>query len=239
MSKDPLEELFGPISEETTPIPARQRLQQEQAERVRAKQTATKPLDQAVGVGALAAEKPERPQSNAKPWVIIGIIAIVAIVASIVIVSLVRGQDADEAANDGPSQTTQTDDSATDDTGGSTDDEAEDEPEDEDEDEDSGFDVPKVTVGPTNTLKIGPWNATSQLSEKFGMTSFSIPDNVHMKLDSPLIAQLPSSCQGDWGVTKTDDGYEVLKPDSCSEAPEVYDEIWGLLDAYVKTIKPA
>lgn len=224
MSKDPLEELFGPQPEEPKPVPARERLQQEQAERVRTAKLQT-------GQG------PRDRGSRAKPWIVVGLVAVVALVASILVVNLARaGGDADEAGQQKTPTTTSARPSsdATDaDDPGSKDDDARDK---DAEDTDDG--VPAVDPGQTNTLDIPAWGVTSQLSAKFGSASYKIPDNVNLVLSSPLIDQLP--CEGQWGVTKQGDGsYAVLKPaERCAAAPELYDELWGLTAALVDSIEP-
>jgi len=226
VSKDPLEELFGPQPEEPKPVPARERLQQEQAERVRTAKLRTEP-------------GPRDRASRAKPWIVVGLVAVVALVASILVVNLARaGGDADEAGRqEAPATSSARPSSDASDTGDAAakDDAAKDD-DAKDADEDDG--VPAVDPGQTNTLDIPAWGVTSQLSAKFGSASYKIPDNVNLVLSSPLIDQLP--CDGQWGVTRHDDGtYTVLKPaERCAAAPELYDEIWGLTAALVDSIEP-
>ena len=231
MTKDPFEELFGPRGDEPQPVPARERLAQEQAERVR---TAQLPMERG-GRGPWQSDD-QRGERKAKalPWIIVGIVAVLAIVASIVAVNVARGGDAAVA----PAETTaapqptkpQTTKPATEDT-------AEEEPE---EDPDK---VPTVEVGPTSEMQIVPWNVTSQFPQRLGSTTFAIPDNVNLILTSDLLNSFPDSCAAmrqQWGAKRLDNGtFELLRPaERCAAAPELYDEMWGLLDAWVKTIKP-
>lgn len=224
MSKDPFEELFGPAADEpmpqTRPMPARQRLAQEQEVRVRASQPAA--------AGPARAER----SGSAKPWIVVGIIAVLAIVASIAVVTIARGggQDPDSSAtapatSEPAPETTQPDTTP--------------DPEETPSEEPEEDQVPKVDVGPRpEKLDIDQWGVTSQLSSKFGVTQYRIENNnSELWLDSALIRQLP--CEGKWGAVRTEAGeFEVLKPaERCAAAPELYDELWGLTDAWVKTIK--
>jgi hypothetical protein len=222
VSKDPLEELFGPISEEPEPAPvqARERLSYEQAERVRTAQLQTT----------------ERGRSSAaKPWIVVGAVAAVAIVLSIVVVNLARGSgDPEPAATTAPTATKTPSPSKT----------TTPTPEKSETPEEPKKDaVPKVEVGPTSSLPIPAWGVSSELSQKFGSTSYSIPDNTNLRLESPLINSLPESCAAmrtQWGAKRLEDGtFEVAKPaDPCADAPELYDELWGLTDAFVQSFKP-
>lgn len=224
MSKDPFEELFGEDAPE--PVPARERLQHEQAERV---QTAQLPETKAKKAKAEKA-KVDHP---AKPWVIVGIVAVVALVASAIVINMARsGADPEPTPAPVPTQTQAqpTPDPAPEPT---VDPEPTTEPDDG---------VPDVEVGPTNTMPIGPWNATSELSQKFGRTSFAIPDGTNLVLSNDLLDSFPESCSAmrdGWGATKAGDNkYELLKPaEKCAEAAELYDEVWGLTDAWVQTIR--
>ena len=223
MSKDPLEELFGPISEEPAPVPARERLSYEQAERVR--------------TAKLQTAEPKR-RRDAKPWAVAASVAAVAIILSIVVVNVARGGgDSDPTSTAAPKTSSKT--PATTPTQTPTPEPTK-TPEIPKKDE-----VPKVEVGPTSELPVPSWSVTSQLSGKFGSTSYGYPnnDNVTLILDSPLINSLPESCKAmrtQWGVKRLEDGtYEVAKPaERCAEAPELYDELWGLTDAFKQSFKP-
>lgn len=222
MSKDPLEELFGPISEEPEPIPARERLAFEQAERVRTVQLQTS--DPRRGMGA-------------KPWIIVGVVALVAVILAIVVVNVARGGGDTAPTNTAAPKVTKTPTTPKQETKTP---EPTKTPETPKKDE-----VPTVDVGQTMELRIPNWSVTSQLSSKFGQTSYSFPnnDNITLILDSPLITSLPESCKAmrtQWGVTRLESGtFEVAKPaERCAAAPELYDELWGLSDAFAKSFKP-
>lgn len=229
MTRDPFEELFGKTTDEPEahtqpqpqPVPARDRLAYEQAERVRTAQFATKPVATKRGF-------------RGTPWIVVGLVAVVALVGSILVVNMARGGDESTArpststpqSSSTPSSTPATSEPA--------------ETEDPTPDEDT---VPSVEVGPTNNMPIGPWNATSELSQKLGSTSFAIPDGVNLTLTSDLLNSFPEECadmRQAWGATLLEDGgYEIRKPATrCAAAPELYDEVWGLTAAWVKTITP-
>lgn len=233
MSKDPLEELFGPAGEDTEPVaqpvPARQRLAQEQAERVRTQQL---PAER----GGSSPRERASARPPALPWIVVGIVAVLAIAASIVTVNLVRGAGAaDEAA----SSTEQSTAPATSEPTAPAPDDDEDEDESPETDPDG---PPRVDVGETSTMAIDAWGVTSELSQRFGSTQYAIPDNVNLVLSSSLLDEFPESCadmRAGWGATRAEDGtYSVLRPaETCAEAPELYDEVWGLVAAWVETIQ--
>lgn len=247
MSRDPLEELFGisdegdrqqPATEQMAPVqpapvPARNRLVQEQAERVRTSQL---PAGKSGPATRATSVDPSRA-AQAKPWIVVGVIAVLAIVASIVVLNIARGgQETAPEATQGPQPTT-TEPSPSPTMG----DDAQTDGDAEEEDEQPAADAPpQVDVGPTNTMRIDAWGVTSELSQRFGSTSYAIPDNVNLVLTSDLLASFPDSCaamrQG-WGATRQEDGtFTVLRPaEPCAEAPELYGEVWGLVDAWVKT----
>lgn len=207
----------------TAPVPARQRLAHEQAERVHTAQ------EQSPGNRGAT--------SSRLPWIIVGAVAIIAIIVSIVVVNVARGSDNAPEAN---TNTTTTEPEATQ---PETPEPTPTTPEKPAPEEKPKDEVPSVEVGPTNVMLIGPWNATSQLSQRFGSASFVIPDNVNLELSSGLLDSFPESCKAmrtAWGATRLDDGtYQVRKPaESCAEAPELYDTVWGLTAAWVDTIKP-
>lgn len=230
MSKDPLEELFGPIDEEPEPF-----------------QAPAPPASPAPRASVPATPEPARtaqldtdragdPAANRKarmvPWIVVGAVAVVAIIASIVTLSIARG-----TGNEPEPTATQTEAPTTTDT---TEPEPTSEPS-EKPSEETG-DVPKVDVGQTNNMPIAAWNATSDISAKFGSVQYNITGD-DLVLSSALIDSLPSSCEAmkaQWGATKNGTKYELLKPSGeCTAAPELYDELWGLTDAFVRTIRPA
>ncbi|WP_336660687.1 hypothetical protein [Leucobacter sp. USHLN153] len=236
MSKDPFEELFGDSESdeprtEPQPVPARQRLSYEQAERVRTSQLAAAPAKRTSRSGI---------PPKTIPWIIVGAVALVAILVSMILINMSRSSEPSSAPTSAPTTGAPTETTSPETEAPDADDEADKPAEDEKPDADA---VPKVDVGPTSELNIEPWAATSQLSQKFGMTSYYIPDSTNLELSSPLIDSLPESCAAmrtQWGATKNADGtFSIRKPaEPCADAKELYDELWGLTDAFVKSIKP-
>ena len=202
----------------TQPMPARQRLAHEQAERVHNSQRP---------------EKQPKTLGKALPWIIVAIIAIAAIVVAIVLVNGTGNKPAPT-----PEPQTNSADATSD---GNTPEPEEPEAVIPPEPEKQEDEVPSVEVGATNTLPIEAWDATSELSARLGSASYSIPDNKNLELSSDLIASFPADCgysDGAWGATKNDDGtYSVRRPAACDAAPGLYSEVWGLLAAWVDTIK--
>lgn len=249
MSKDPFEELFGPASsdaEPSQPVPARDRLAYEQAERVK---TSPLPTKQKTDASRLVEPEPEAKKpwassdraAQARPWIIVGLVTVVALIASIVVMNLARAGDeaapSETAAEQSPAPTTTSKAPTT------TQNRDEKKPE-KDEKTDSANKPPAVDVGPTGDMNVPLWGITAQISGKFGWPQYEIRGEQLVLLGSPLIDQLPDSCAAmreQWGIERTAaGGYEVLKPaQRCAAAPELYDEIWGLTAAMVDTIQPA
>lgn len=274
MSKDPFEELFGPLSDDagssdtgngsargsetptaplpaarptdpvpgvrrgqggstpapapavtaaTSPVPARQRLAHEQAERVHTSQQTS----------------PGRSgtTSTRMPWIVVAAVAIIAIVVSIVVVNMSRGaDDAPEATTNSSTSEESTAEPDTDSPSTST-------PERPEPEKKPADEVPTVEVGPTYPLQVPQWGFTSEISQRFGSTSYLLLDDTQLQLTSDLLNSFPEECAAmreAWGATKLADGsYEVRKPaDACAAAPELYDTVWGLTAAWIDTIKP-
>ena len=91
-------------------------------------------------------------------------------------------------------------------------------------------------------LDVPQWGISADLSSRFGQTSYMIDAENRLVLTSALIDSLPESCaamRSQWGIVKVDSTYEVLKPaETCADAPEVFDELWGLTAAIVESIRP-
>ena len=203
-------------------MPARQRLAHEQAERVHTAQT------------------PAAKKKIAMPWIVVGAVAVIAIILSIVVVNIVRGADSAPQATPPSSETTETAPQTPETAPETEQPPAEPEPEPEPEKTDE---APQVDVGGTNPMPIGPWNSTSEISTRFGMVYYAVPDNVNLELTSDLLNSFPEECAAmrtAWGATRLDDGtIQIRKPaESCAAAPELYNEVWGLVAAWIDTIQP-
>ncbi len=164
------------------------------------------------------------------PWIVTGLVVIVALVASMVIVNIARSSSSG-TETPAPTQPTQSA-SATADADGDED------PAEETENPDE---PPSVEVGSTFDLPIQNWGVTAQVSSKFGNQVRYTFEGDNLILSSEVIDSLPDACaemRQQWGIQKSGDSYSVLKPaERCSEAPELYDEIWGLTAAAVDSIQ--
>lgn len=238
MNKDPLEELFGPLDETpttptATPVPARERLAYEQAERVR---TAQLPMSQGPKGGAPGGSS-GKGIKQAKPWIIVGIVAVVAIIASIVVVNIARGGEGDPGEAT-PTTAPTTAPTATPTTPSPTPSDVK--PTSEKPDENT---PPSVEVGETTSFPVEQWGASSQWPQRLGAASYALSGegNAELRLTGDLFNSFPESCaamRGEWGATRLANGaFEVAKPATkCAEAPELYDEVWGLVAAWTQTI---
>lgn len=167
------------------------------------------------------------------PWIIVGAGAAIALVASIAIINAVTGGAASDAAPaPAPTETTAAPSTP------STSPTPSPIPEEPTADQ-----PPQVDVGQTMALDVPFWNITADLSTRFGQTSYVIDGGSRLVLTSALIDSLPQSCaamRSEWGILRTGDAsFEVLKPaQRCADAPELYDELWGLSAAMVDSIRP-
>ena len=170
---------------------------------------------------------PRKRNPHMIPWIVTGLIVIVALVASMVIVNIVRASSSDAEAP-APTQTQNPSASA----------DADQDPAEETEDPDA---PPPVEVGNTFELPIQNWGVTAQVSSKFGNQVRYTFEGDNLILNSEVIDSLPDSCAAmrqQWGIQKDGDSYSVLKPaERCADAPELYDEIWGLTAAAVDSIQ--
>lgn len=198
---------------------------------------------------------PEKQGSKALPWIIVAGVAVIAIAVASLVVGIVNSnrhaatQLASEQTNSQtkqqskPSNSSSSAETKTGENDSAKQEETTQQTKQKDSDK-ATAEAPKVDVGQTMEMPIGPWNATSQLSQRFGMTYFNIPDGTNLYLSNDLLKSFPDSCatmREGWGASKQEDGtYKLLKPaGNCTAAPELYREIWGLLQAWVDTIKPA
>ena len=75
------------------------------------------------------------------------------------------------------------------------------------------------------------------MSNRLGIMNYALessPPTGRLVFSGGLLEQLPASCAKEpWGMTNLGDGkFEALKPTTrCAAAPELYDELWGLMAA--------
>jgi cytoskeletal protein RodZ len=175
------------------------------------------------------------------PWIVVGLIIVIALVVSTLVVKGLRADDSDTAGNNDKSQssTQKVPSDKNSDTSG--DDKSDDDSKKEDEKKNQ---VPEVTVGQTTQLNITQWSIQVDVSQKLGAVWYSLEgDPPSAFLTSSLIDQLPEQCaqmRSQFGFIKHSDGsLDVMKPDkTCQADPQLYNEIWGLLDAAANTARP-
>lgn len=170
-------------------------------------------------------------RSKSLPWIIVGAGAAVAIIASLFVVNAMRGGS--EPAPVPPTTTTETSSPTS---GQTTTSPGPTKP----TPTSTAGQVPPVDVGPTMNMPVTQWNIQVDLSQRLGQTYYQLEGD-KLLLSTALIDSLPASCaKQPWGMSKIAGGkFEVLKPtQKCAAAPELYDELWGLMDAMVKTARP-
>lgn len=184
------------------------------------------------------------------PWIIVVGGAIAALLAAFFIVSAITsgnepsqppaaspGDESEtDGTNNGDAELGDSNGNGGTDSGSDSDEPAEPEP----DVTEPGTEVPPVEVGPTQSMDIGFWNTQVDVAHKIGLSVwFEIDAEQNLVLSSSLIDAYVAECGGRWGMTRTDAGLVVLKPaERCATQPEVYDELWGLMDAMVKSARP-
>lgn len=249
MSRDPLDELFGPDPGEparSTPVdPAPVPATTPVAERARREEMTTQPVP-----------THSRRRSTALPWVIVAIVGILAIVGSLFIVNLVqRGADTGAPTSTTGSGTTGSDSSNTTQsntatspgTGTSTA-----KPGTTTPSATTGGTAPKTDVGPTYSMDVGAAGITVQVSQKLGDIEWyyqnaEVPAP-RVMFHSALLGSFPDSCsamrsvegKSPWGIQDAGDGkWTVVRPSgTCAANTKLYDQVWGLLQALADSAKP-
>lgn len=100
--------------------------------------------------------------------------------------------------------------------------------------------APEVTVGSTYQLEIAQWDKKLEVSSKLNGLRYELVDNnTRANLSLDLAQSLPESCaalRSQFGFKLEGNKVKAIKPQAtCPAAPEVYNEIWGLLEAAAKT----
>lgn len=170
------------------------------------------------------------------PWIVVGLAAVLVILISVIVVNVSRG-NADPAPEVQPT-VTEAPTTTKPETAPTT------KPEQSPAPETEGDRAPTVDVGTTSTMRIDQWNATTEVSGRFGALNYSF-DGETMKITSALTDSFPASCgevmKTGWGIERTGDtSYRVVKPATpCADSPELFDQVWGLTQAMTDAIKPA
>ncbi|WP_166987081.1 hypothetical protein [Canibacter zhoujuaniae] len=169
------------------------------------------------------------------PWIIVAVIAVLALLASFFVVNAVNNSGGNS------SETTQSDTAKSESDEESSEKNSTAKPAVPKVQEVPVAATPQADPGQTFELDIAQLGRTVDISSKFGRSvRYEIPDGTQVILRSDLIESLPATCaemRAQFGFKVAANGsFEVMKPDTvCSAAPEVYNEIWGLLEAAVKT----
>lgn len=188
------------------------------------------------GYEPIAVTGGERGRARFIPWIVVGAGAVVALIAAVLIVFAVRGDGGEPSPTAAPTTTEEPSTPAPT--------EEEPKPSPTETDAPDSDQPPTVDVGRTGTMDIPAWGVTSQISAKFGWPSYTIDAGGNLVLDGgTLLPEFPESCAAmrtGFGITKKADGsYVVLRPaERCADAPELFDEVWGLTAAIIPTIKP-
>jgi hypothetical protein len=166
------------------------------------------------------------------PWIVVGAGAIIALVAAILIVLSVRGGDSETDPTTAPPTTEQPTETTP----------SEPDPEPV-EPEPNPNEPPVVEVGPTGDFPIPAWGLQGEISAQFGWPQYRFEGENLILHGGTLLPQFPESCaemREGFGLTRMADGtLEVLRPaQTCAEAPELYDQVWGLTAATIPTFKP-
>ncbi|MEB4613856.1 hypothetical protein [Leucobacter sp. M11] len=181
------------------------------------------------------------------PWLITATVSVIAIITAMVFVTLVKAADQVESElGAGQTQSPAPETSETPKPAETPD------PEESEKPTEESTEVPKVEVGPTGNTVIAPWGVSLDLSTQLGYTRWSIPSGEELLFEFPLAQELPDSCSASrtgWGFARVDQAvpgsyaaggqhYTLLKPAACSADKKLYDQLWGLTDAAMRSIKP-
>lgn len=179
---------------------------------------------------------------RALPWLVTATVSVIAIIAAIVFVALANNASARERADAEPTPITTPSAKPVPTTTPV--------PTPEPSTPPKSDEAPKVDVGNTSSMAIGPWNVKAEVSGKLGKTDFSIEGDT-MRLSTQLYSEFPASCaaaKDGWGVKRTEGGrdgnvvggnaYTVVKPaGGCAADQNRFDEAWGLTQAIADSIK--
>lgn len=173
------------------------------------------------------------------PWIVVAAVAAVALIASVFIVLAVRGNgDAAPPAAEPGTQTEQTPETPAEPTPGEEPSTEPTTPEPEPSDQ-----APSVQVGRTYNMDITQWNTSVEVSNRLGGGLHYVLDGDDLVLKGgDLLPKFPDSCaemRSGFGMSRAADGsFEVRRPaQSCAAAPELYDEVWGLVAAMTESAK--
>lgn len=167
------------------------------------------------------------------PWIVVGAGAVVALIAAVLIVFAVRG-----GGEPAPTAAPTTSESPEPDPSEST----APEPSDEPDETPAPDEAPTVEVGQTGDFPIPDWGLSGQISGQLGWPQYRFEGENLILFGGSLLPQFPDSCAAmreGFGLTRQADGsLEVLRPaERCAAAPELYDQVWGLVAATIPTFQ--
>lgn len=183
----------------------------------------------------------KKRSSAALPWIIVGAVAVVALVVALVFVNSLTN-DSEEAPK--PTETT-SEPTTTAPTSEAPTEEPAPEPE-----EPTTAEPPKVDVGETYPMDISYADISIVAPAKLNPNAWYVAgtDNDQVMFHSTLMGTFPESCadmrsvegKSPWGIQREADGtWSVIRPTtSCAAAPELYDEVWGLLQSIADSATP-
>ncbi|HUH53817.1 MAG TPA: hypothetical protein VLZ31_07260 [Microbacteriaceae bacterium] len=179
------------------------------------------------------------------PWLVTGLIAIVALLIAVVVLNVSRGalNAEPEPAPPAVEEPSEAEPPASETPETSPEPESDPEPPVGDNPDDA-IDTSHVVAGETYFLEVEwGWNISTEVPNKLIPWTYTIPDGVHLQLDSELINSLPASCEAQknsWGLEKTEDGkIKAWSPQQmCEENQSLYTELLGLVRHMEETVKP-
>lgn len=250
MSKDPLEELFGPIEPDdaaaTQAFPAPAEAPTRAAAPAPAP-VAARPAQRVSLTPQYSNEPPTAPVPEVKkrsgkalPWIIVGAVAVIALIVALVFVNNATGDTQETPA---PTETT-TEEPTTEPATETPSEEPSEEPETP-----TATEAPKVDVGGTYPLDISYAGISVLAPSKLNPNAWYVPGTGdEVMFHSTLMGTFPASCadmrsvegKSPWGIKKDASGkWTVIRPaTSCAAAPELYDEVWGLVQSIADSAKP-
>lgn len=250
MSKDPLEELFGPIEPDdaaaTQAFPAPTEAPT-QAPAPMPTPVSAQPAQRVSLTPQYSSEPPTAPvpeikkrSGKALPWIIVGAVAVVALIVALVLVNNASGNSSESPA---PSETTSEEPSQE-----PTTDTPSEEPDSEPESP-AATEAPKVDVGETYPLDISYAGISVVAPSKLNPNAWYVPGaGDEVMFHSTLMGTFPASCadmrsvegKSPWGIQKQADGtWMAVRPaTSCAAAPDLYNEVWGLVQSIADSATP-
>lgn len=185
----------------------------------------------------------KRPNA-ALPWIIVGIVTVLALIGSLIFISTVNGsgETKPETTTEPPATSPGTEQPSTDPT--------EETPSETPKPAPEPTKPPKADVGSTIPMDIGPAGISVDASNKLEPNGWFVigGDTNRVTWESNLMNSFPDSCaamrspslQSPWGIEQDATGkWIVVRPSGICEAdPELYNEVWGLMQALADSAKP-